>query len=135
RKEGDRVRITAQLVRADNGVSLWTESYDRQLAGVFATQEEIAHAIAGALRAPLGLQAGESLVSNRAIDPEGYQEYLRAVALYKARDLAETARLLETIVSRAPNYAPAWALLSDARRLAGNREPSLRQGSVQEARK
>src|ERR1051326_8080198 len=42
RKDGNEVRITAQLIRADNGTHLWTESYDRELRGVFAVQEEIA---------------------------------------------------------------------------------------------
>ena len=62
RKAGNRVRITAQLVQADNGVNVWADSYDRELTDVFATQEDIAKAIAGALRVPLGLQQGETLV-------------------------------------------------------------------------
>src|SRR5205807_5967666 len=65
RREGDRVRISAQLVQASNGVSVWSENYDRQLTGVFAIQEDIATAIAGALRMPLGLKQGEQLISNR----------------------------------------------------------------------
>src|SRR5262249_21299810 len=47
RKVGDRVRITAQLVQADSGVGVWTDSYDREFTDVFAIQEEIARAIAG----------------------------------------------------------------------------------------
>ena len=42
RKDGSRVRITAQLIRADNAAHLWTENYDRQLTDIFATQEDIA---------------------------------------------------------------------------------------------
>jgi adenylate cyclase len=78
RRDGTRLRITAQLIKSDDGVHVWTESYDRELTGVFAIQEDIATAIAGALRMPLGLAPGERLVSNRAIDPESYQSYLRA---------------------------------------------------------
>ena len=48
RKAGDQVRITAQLVQADNGVSVWTDSYDREMKNIFATQSDIAQAIAGA---------------------------------------------------------------------------------------
>ena len=85
RKAGDRVRITAQLVRADNGLQLWSESYDRELKDIFATQEDIAQAIAGALRVPLGLQQGDTLVRNRTDDLESYQQYLHARALVRAR--------------------------------------------------
>jgi TolB-like protein len=60
RREGDRVRIAAKLVQASNGVSLWTESYDRQLTSVFATQEDIAQAITVALKVPLGLHESDS---------------------------------------------------------------------------
>jgi TolB-like protein/DNA-binding SARP family transcriptional activator len=78
RKVGDRVRITAQLIKVDDGTHLWSETYDRQLTDIFAIQEGIAAAIAGALRVPLGLAPGERLVSNRDIDPESYQQYLQA---------------------------------------------------------
>ena len=60
RKAGNRVRITAQLIQADNGVNLWAENYDRELKDIFATQEDIAQAIAGALRVPLGLKQGDT---------------------------------------------------------------------------
>jgi len=114
RKAGTRVRITAQLIVANSGAHLWTENYDRELTDVFAIQEDIARAIAGALRVPLGLQQGENLVSNRKIDPESYQQYLRAKALDQAgggRRAAEVRALLEQVVARNPDYAPAWALL------------------------
>jgi len=113
RKAGDRLRITAQLIRADTGAHLWTENYDRQLTDVFAVQEDIAEAIASALRAPLGLKQGESLVANRTSDLDSYQEYLRARALYRARKLDDATNVLETLVARDPNYAPAWGLLAE----------------------
>jgi TolB-like protein len=84
RKDGDEVRITAQLIKSDDGTHLWTESYNRELKGVFAIQEEIATAIASALRVPLGLKEGQTLVSNRMSDTESYQDYLRARALVRA---------------------------------------------------
>jgi TolB-like protein len=138
RREGDRVRITAQLIQADNGLNVWTESYDRQLTGVFAIQEEIAQAIAGALRVPLGLQQGERLVSNRTDDTASYQDYLRAKALVRARGLqalTDAAALLEQVVARDPNYAPAWAQLSLAYNLIPNYHPAWFSGSVAETRR
>jgi hypothetical protein len=117
RKEGSEIRITAQLIRADDGTHLWTESYNRELRGVFAVQEEIAQSIATALQVPLGLRQGETLVSNRTADTDSYQNYLRAKALVRARGekaLTDAATLLEQVVARDPNYAPAWALLATA---------------------
>ncbi len=80
RKVDDRVRITVQLIKVDDGTHLWTENYDRQLTDIFAIQEDIAEAIAGALRMPLGLQQGDTLVSNRTISPESYEQFLRCFA-------------------------------------------------------
>src|SRR6266436_1849039 len=77
RKAGTRVRITAQLIKADDGTHIWAENYDRELTDIFAIQEDIATAIAGALRMPLGLAPGERLVPSRTIDAGSYQEFLR----------------------------------------------------------
>lgn len=115
RKEGNRLRITAQLIEAENGVHVWTENYDRELTGVFAIQEDIATAIAGALRMPLGLAPGERLVSNRGIDAESYQQYLRAKTLVRDRRIPQVNQaiaILEQVVAHEPNHAPAWALLA-----------------------
>src|SRR5262245_9729029 len=134
RKEGNRVRISAQLVQADNGVGVWTNSYDRELTGLFATQEDIATAIAGALRVPLGLQQGESLISNRTDDVDSYQQYLRARSLIRARAIDEAIALLEPVVTRDPRYAPAWGLLARAYGLVATYRPELRSGSLDVAR-
>ena len=116
RKAGERVRITAQLIRTDSGVSVWSDSYDRELTDVFAIQEDIATAIAGALRISLGLAPGERLDSGRSIDPESYQQFLRARPLVRARStgVPQAIGILEPVVTRNPDYAPAWALLASS---------------------
>jgi hypothetical protein len=86
RKDGKEVRITAQLIQSDNGLNLWSGSYDRDLTDVFAIQEDIAQAIAGALRVPLGLKPGERLLANSAIAPESYEQYLRARTIWRSRN-------------------------------------------------
>jgi TolB-like protein len=134
RQAGNRVRITAQLVRAGDGVQLWSENYDRELTDIFTIQEDIAQAIAGALRVPLGLAQGQTLVSNRTADLETYQEYLRARALFRGRDLDQTIMVLDRIIARDPTHAPAWALLSVAQRLTANRQPAFLSGSIEQRR-
>ena len=117
RKVGDRVRISAQLIEASSGTHLWSENYDRQLSDIFATQEEIARTVVGSLMAPLGLAPGERLVSNRSIDPESYEQYLRGVAQVRSSDPG-AGPTLETVVARAPAFAPGWAMLGGAYRAA-----------------
>jgi TolB-like protein/DNA-binding winged helix-turn-helix (wHTH) protein/Tfp pilus assembly protein PilF len=141
RKAGETVRIGAKLIRADDGTYLWTESYDRELKDVFAVQEEIATAIAGALRVPLGLKERQSLVANRTADTESYQDYLRAKALVHARGALEpggpvtqAAELLEQVVARDPNYAPAWALLAQASVVSPFFTAAFYNGSTDELR-
>ena len=116
RKSGTRVRIAAQLIEARNGVNVWTQSYDRELTDVFAVQEEIAASIAGALHRQLGLAPGARLVLERPKDQETYDLYLRGRAALRSRTRQE-AELLEQVVERDPNFAPGWALLSQASRV------------------
>ena len=117
RKSGDRVRITAQLVKAEDGFHLWSETFDRQLADIFAIQDEIAGAIAEALQLSLVGRVAE------AGNLEAYDLYLQARTLiYKRilRDLEEARRLIDRALELDPDYAPAlaasgelWQLLSD----------------------
>ena len=108
------MRIAAQLVKADDGVNVWAESYDRELADVFAIQEEIARAIATSLRMPLGLKPGENLVANRPKDQQTYELYLKGVNALRLRTRQELD-LLDQVVLRDPNFAPGWAKLAQAR--------------------
>jgi TolB-like protein len=124
RKAGNRVRITAQLIRADDGTHIWAENYDRELTDVFAIQEDIARAITASLHMTLGLKPGENLVNNRKIDAQSYETFLRAKALYESRtgagnpdnlpDLHLAASLLENVVAKNPSYAPGWGWLGAA---------------------
>ena len=108
RRSGSRVRVTAQLVRAEDGIELWTDSYERELTDLFAIQEDIAQAIAGELRAPLGLGEGERLVSNRTADVASYEAYLRGRSLVRERAVARGVAL--GIVGIQMTYwSPAWA--------------------------
>jgi TolB-like protein/DNA-binding SARP family transcriptional activator len=114
RKTNDRVRITAQLIRTDTGRQVWSGTYERQLTGVFAIQEDIAKAIASELRLSIALPSGENLVSSRDIDANDYEQFLRVRPFIRARQqgVEKAIQILEPLVARNPNFAPAWALLA-----------------------
>jgi len=134
RKSGNRVRITGQLIRADSGTHVWTENYDRDLTDLFAIQDDIAQTIARALQVPLGLKTGETLVASQAIAPESYQQYLQAKALWRVGSHASAVSLLEQVVARDPNYAPAWAMLASLYFQGPQGTPAYNHGTVNEAR-
>ena len=123
RRMDNVVRITAQLIRTDTGRLVWSETYERQLTGIFAIQEDIAKAIATELRLSITSPSGGSLVSNRDIDATAYQEFLRARPLIRARQtgVEQAIQILEPLVARNPNFAPAWALLAQGYAMMGAR--------------
>jgi len=113
RKAGDDLRITAQLIRVSDGFNLWSETYDRQLVNVFAIQEEIAFAIAEALKAPLGLEPG-GLVTSRTHNMAAYDLYLKGLGQLKQRGpgLAIGVVTLRQALELDPDFGPAWAVLA-----------------------
>jgi len=74
---GERVRITAQLIRADTDTHLWAESYDRDLRDILALQSDVAQTIAGEVKAALTPQERARLASARPVNPEAHEEYLK----------------------------------------------------------
>jgi len=111
RKAGDTVRITAQLVRVDNGFHLWSESYDRKLDDVFAIQDEISNAILVQLKAHLMGEEPKTVVSART-NSQAYDLYLLArQRIYERAQLPleSAAELLDQAIALDPNYAPAYA--------------------------
>lgn len=114
RKSGAKLRITAQLIRSDDGFHMWSETYDRELTDVFDIQDDIARAVADELALSLGLGAGESLVKDRTDDLVAYEKYLKARQLYLARgadNLDKALLLLNEVTARDPGFAPAWSLI------------------------
>jgi TolB-like protein len=118
RKAGDQLRITAQLIDAEDGSHLWSNRYDEELtaANVFSIQSQIAEAIAAALRIPLGLDDVSHLVTPTG-DLEAYDLYLAARGRMRERgaSLPEAIRLFEAAIARDSTWAPAWAGLAEAR--------------------
>jgi TolB-like protein len=110
RKSGNQVRITAQLIKVDDGFHLWSDSYDRELDNVFAIQDEIASAILVQLKAHL--MDGESAVST-PVDTEAYELYLLARQRIYERTAASiqlAIDLLNEALAIDDSYPSAWAL-------------------------
>jgi TolB-like protein len=113
RKAGNRLRITAQLIRADDSSHLWSQSYDRELTDIFAIQDEIATAVVQQLE--LKLLSGGPSVRRTTQSPEAYQAYLRGLYLDTRRgagDMETARRSYERALELDPRFAPAWAGLA-----------------------
>ena len=81
RKEGNRLRITAQLIKASDGSHIWSQTYDRELKNVFQIQEEISLAIAENLKIKLDKKEREAILSRKESDPEAFDAYLKQMYL------------------------------------------------------
>ena len=108
RREGTRIRVTAQLIAAASGFHLWSQTFERDASDVFKVQDEIAGAIANALAAKLGGHSAARRLSN----PAAYDDYLQA-RQYLARRAGENLRLAADLFSHAidkdAGYAPAYS--------------------------
>ena len=114
RKDGEYIRITAQLIRASDGFNLWSESYDRKLENIFAIQDDIASQIAAALQISLGITTKQPGHSEKLVNPESYDLYLQARTLHRqrGRGLLVAIELFQKALDIDPQFAPAWAGLA-----------------------
>lgn len=111
RKQGEQVRISAQLSNARSGQQLWSETYARQLDDVFLIQDEIARSVARALQVKLGV--GEvSPATGMTRNVEAYDAYLRARALGLESSYFDAITHLQRAVALDPGFAAAWSALS-----------------------
>ena len=126
RRQGDRVRITAQLVQADDGFHLWSESYDGTLDDVFRLQEQVARAVSDALEITLDAGQQARLVDAGTRNAQAYAKYLEATAIYQRRVVTlypdALARLAEAL-DFDPGFARAAARTSLIQALLAGVEP------------
>lgn len=111
RKSGDKLRITAQLVRASDSTHLWSRTYDRQLTDVFEIQDQIAASVVEELKARL---IGEAPTS-KTTDPKAYALFLqgRAIGRQNTRDGYEQSNALyQQVLALDPAYLAAWEALA-----------------------
>jgi tetratricopeptide (TPR) repeat protein len=113
RKSGNHLRVTAQLVRADNGYHLWSETYDRNLDDIFKVQDEIAGAVVKALEVSL-MDAEIQRVAPTG-NSEAYTLYLQGRAILSRGNSTDDAKVvgyLRQAIQLDREFAPAWAQLS-----------------------
>jgi TolB-like protein/tetratricopeptide (TPR) repeat protein len=112
-RQGERIRVSAQLIDAASGYQMWSATYDREVKGILEIQDEITRAITRALQVRLSPTAA----GRRPADPEAYRLYLQgrylwhrrtADELHRARDFFRRALAID------PNYAAAYAGLADS---------------------
>ncbi len=117
RKQGNRVKVTAQLIDGQNNYHLWTETYERELADIFDIQEEIARAVASELVGVLKPVTISVFAEARAATVGAYDFYLRGLSYLRApptgRSLSSARDLFRRALSEDPRYAQAYAGLCE----------------------
>jgi TolB-like protein len=118
RREGGKVRVTAQLIDAQNDIHLWAENYDGDLVDIFAIQRDIAERIARALQVALSRNERDALSAGRTEDLAAYDLYLKALAAhYQAAEVDEMHRavaLYHAAIAADTAYALAYVGLANA---------------------
>ena len=122
RKQGDRVRIVAQLVNATDGIQLWTQTFDRELKDIFAVQEEIAKAVAESLKVKLfGTQENQSQIATNNV--EAHNAYLQGHFHLLRRNLDDYRKAIsyfDRAIELDANYALAYAERAEAWTMIGD---------------
>jgi TolB-like protein/DNA-binding winged helix-turn-helix (wHTH) protein/Flp pilus assembly protein TadD len=115
RREGNHVRITAELIKTGDGFQLWSQTYDREIKDIFAVQDEIAQAATEALQLTLLGSEGQPVASNSpSTNPDAYQAYLQANYFLGRgtgkEDLGKALTYADQAIKLDEKYGPAWAL-------------------------
>jgi TolB-like protein len=119
-RDGDRVRITAQLIDARTDRHLWSDRYDRDLRDILALHSDVARAIAEQVRLELTSDERAVLTTTRPVDPRAYDAYLRGLQFRGPSTLVATwapraIEQFERVVDLDPDFAEGWAALAWAR--------------------
>jgi TolB-like protein/Flp pilus assembly protein TadD len=117
RKQGDRVRIVAELVNAADGIQLWTRTFDRELKDIFAVQEEIARAVAESLKVTLLGSQDRPAQRGAPSNVEAHNAYLQGHFHFQRRNLEDYRKAVsyfDQAIRLDPDYALAYAERSEA---------------------
>ena len=123
RMAGESIRVTVQLINAENEEHIWSENYDRKLDDIFAIQTEIAKQVAQSLKLKLLQEEKERLNTRATENIPAYVNYLKGRGLLLRRnadELKQAKELFEATIAEDPKYAPGYAGLADAYCLLGD---------------
>ena len=112
RRDGNRVRVTAELIDANDGFTLWTETYEREMHGIFALQDEITHSIVDALKLSLDISAPPA-----PHNTEAYDAYLQGL-FYSDKstedELRKSLEFFQDALTKDPRFSRAWTGIAKA---------------------
>jgi len=117
RREGQRVRISAQLIRASDQAHVWADSYDRELSGILTVQSEVAQAVAREIRITLSEHEQTRLASTRPVVPEAHETYLKGRFFWNKRTpegLRKAIEHFERAIEIDAGYAAPYTGLADS---------------------
>lgn len=120
RKSGNRLRISAQLVKVKDGYQLWSETYNRTMEDVFEIQDEIAQSIAKALKVILTEKDKQAMEQKQTADVQAYDYYLRGLKFFhqfRRKSLEFALQMFAKAIEIDPNYSRAYAGLADCHSL------------------
>jgi TolB-like protein len=116
-KEGDRIRVTAQLIRGATDTHFWSETYDREMRDALTLESELAQSIAEKVEVTVTGQEHQRLSSARPVAPEVYESYLKGRFTFDQASrpqLEQSAHYFEDAVNRDPTFVPAYLGLAEA---------------------
>ena len=122
-RSGERVRITAQLIRAPIDAHMWAHSYDDGLQDTLALQSKVARDIAEHIQVTLNPQDQAALVKSKTVNPEAYEDYLKGRYFWNKRTADGLKKAIEYFsrsVETDPTYAEAYSGLADSYASAGD---------------
>jgi TolB-like protein/Tfp pilus assembly protein PilF len=122
-RSGDRVRITAQLVRAATDQHIWAESYERDQSDLVALQDEVSQSIATQIQKQIAPAAAQRLATSAVVSAQGREDYLKGRYFWNLRSEAGYIKAIgyfQAAVAEDPEYAQAYAGSADAYALLGS---------------
>lgn len=122
RREGNHIRVDAQLIQVSDQTHLWADRYDRDLDDILRVQDDVATAVAGQIRVALNPAPAKSsaATAKRTVDPDAYDAYLRGRFYWTNRgDLHKSIDAYQLAIQKDPQYALAYAGLASSYALLG----------------
>jgi TolB-like protein/DNA-binding winged helix-turn-helix (wHTH) protein/Tfp pilus assembly protein PilF len=116
RRVADRVRVTVELIQAQDQTDIWTESYDREIKDVLAVQDSVVRSIASQIHVALTEEQEKRLAAPRQISPEAYEAYLKGRYYWNKRtgeSMQKAEQYFEQAIDHDPTYEAAYSGLAD----------------------